>query len=69
MQPEERDAAYLWDMLNAAREAHMTVEGTACDTFMEVSGEENAAFIPIFRYQTWGYKPSIRMLASLVVHC
>lgn len=35
MQHEERDAAYLWDMLNAAREAHMTVEGATCDTFME----------------------------------
>ncbi len=33
LRPEERDAAYLWDMLNAAREAHMTVEGTASDTF------------------------------------
>lgn len=35
MRPEERDAAYLWDMLNAAREAHMTVESATCDTFMD----------------------------------
>lgn len=35
MRPEERGAAYMWDMLNAAREAHMTVEDTACDTFMD----------------------------------
>ena len=35
MRPEERDTAYLWDMLNAAREAHMTVEGATCDTFMD----------------------------------
>lgn len=44
MQPEERDAAYLWDMLNAAREAHMTVEDTACDALMDVTGEENTGF-------------------------
>lgn len=35
MRPEERDAAYLWDMLNAAREAHMAVEGMTCDMFMD----------------------------------
>jgi len=35
MCPEERDAAYLWDMLNAAREAHMTVEDATCETFMD----------------------------------
>lgn len=34
MRPEERDAAYLWDMLNAAREAHMTIEGMTCEAFM-----------------------------------
>jgi hypothetical protein len=27
MQPEERDAAYLWDMLQAARDAAAVVEG------------------------------------------
>ncbi len=35
MRPDERDAAYLWDMLNAAREAHMTVEKLAPDDFLE----------------------------------
>lgn len=35
MRPDERDAAYLWDMLNAAREAHMTVEKLAPDAFLE----------------------------------
>lgn len=35
MRPDERDAAYLWDMLNAAREAHMTVDKLTPDAFLE----------------------------------
>lgn len=35
MRPDERDAAYLWDMLNAAQEAHMAVDGLQCDVFLE----------------------------------
>jgi hypothetical protein len=27
MLPEERDAAYLWDMLSAAREVRTTLQG------------------------------------------
>lgn len=29
MKPEERDAAYVWDMLKAARLAHELLEGTS----------------------------------------
>jgi uncharacterized protein with HEPN domain len=35
MRPDERDAAYLWDMLNAAREAHMAVEKLTPGAFLE----------------------------------
>lgn len=35
MRLDERDAAYLWDMLNAAREAHMAVENLTPDAFVE----------------------------------
>ncbi len=35
MRPDEREAAYLWDMLNAASEAHMTVENLTPDVFVE----------------------------------
>ena len=34
MQPDERDAAYLWDMLSAAREARAIVEGIPVDRFL-----------------------------------
>jgi len=34
MQPDERDAAYLWDMLEAAREAHAIVDGVSLDEYL-----------------------------------
>lgn len=34
MQPDERDAAHLWDMLDAAREARAVVEGVVLDRFV-----------------------------------
>ena len=34
MRPDERDAAHLWDMLNAAREARTIVEGIPVDQFL-----------------------------------
>jgi uncharacterized protein with HEPN domain len=34
MGPDERDAAHLWDMLSAAREARMAVEGVAREAFL-----------------------------------
>jgi len=33
MQPEERDAAYLWDMLSAAREVRDIVQGISLEAF------------------------------------
>ena len=35
MQPEERDAAYLWDMLEAAREIIQFVQGLTIDEFQQ----------------------------------
>lgn len=37
MQPDERDAARLWDMLEAAREACAVVEGVPLDRFVKDS--------------------------------
>ncbi len=34
MSPDSRDAAHLWDMLSAAREAHGVVEGISLEAFM-----------------------------------
>jgi uncharacterized protein with HEPN domain len=34
MKPEERDAAYLWDMLAAARESQVLVEGVTLEMLM-----------------------------------
>lgn len=34
MRPDERDAAQLWDMLDAAREARAIVEGIPMDEYM-----------------------------------
>jgi uncharacterized protein with HEPN domain len=34
MPPEDRDAAHLWDMLAAAREAHGVVEDISLESFM-----------------------------------
>lgn len=34
MQPDERDAAYLWDMAQAAREVHAMVEQCPVDAFL-----------------------------------
>jgi len=34
MPPDSRDAAHLWDMLSAAREAHGVVKGISLETFM-----------------------------------
>ena len=34
MKPEERDAAYLWDMLEAARESSVLMEGVTADSLM-----------------------------------
>ena len=34
MQPDDRDAAHLWDMLGAAREARAIVEGVPLDHFL-----------------------------------
>jgi uncharacterized protein with HEPN domain len=34
MKPEERDAAYLWDMLAAARESRVLVEGVTLEMLM-----------------------------------
>jgi len=33
MQPEERDAAYLWDMLSAAREVMQLIDGVSLKQF------------------------------------
>ena len=35
MRPEERDAAYLWDMLEAAREVQQMIGGSAVDDFLK----------------------------------
>ncbi|HEY5602922.1 MAG TPA: HepT-like ribonuclease domain-containing protein [Gammaproteobacteria bacterium] len=35
MQPEDRDAAYLWDMLQAAGEVKMMMENHVLDAFLE----------------------------------
>jgi len=35
MQPEERDAAYLWDMLEAAREINQFVQGLTYKDFAQ----------------------------------
>ena len=35
MRPDERDAAYLWDMLRSARDAHELVTGTSRDSYLE----------------------------------
>lgn len=35
MPPEERDAAYLWDMLEAAREVESILHGRDKKTFLE----------------------------------
>ena len=34
MQPDERDPAYLWDMLEAAREVEAMLDGRALDDFL-----------------------------------
>ncbi len=34
MQPEERDAAYLWDMLQAAKEVHEMTAGHDLGKFL-----------------------------------
>jgi uncharacterized protein with HEPN domain len=34
MKPEQRDAAHLWDMLEAARVARELLEGKSLDTFL-----------------------------------
>lgn len=34
MQPDPRDAAHLWDMLTAAREAHVIVHDVSLDEFI-----------------------------------
>lgn len=34
MPPDSRDAAHLWDMLTAAREAHVVVQGVSLEAFM-----------------------------------
>jgi len=34
MQPEERDPAYIWDMLEAAREVEDMLEGRALEAFL-----------------------------------
>jgi|SoimicMinimDraft_6_1059734.scaffolds.fasta_scaffold254940_1 uncharacterized protein with HEPN domain len=34
MQPEDRDAAYLWDMLQAARDAAGIVSGISRESFV-----------------------------------
>lgn len=34
MRPEERDAAYVWDMLNAARLARALVEGASREVYL-----------------------------------
>ena len=34
MSPDSRDAAYLWDMLSAAREAHGVVKDISLEAFM-----------------------------------
>ena len=34
MQPDARDAAHLWDMLDAAREAHAIVDGISLDEYL-----------------------------------
>jgi uncharacterized protein with HEPN domain len=35
MQPEDRDAAYLWDMLQAAREVETMIGKRALDAFLD----------------------------------
>ena len=35
MKPEERDAAYLWDMLKAARDARELLEGRSLDAYLQ----------------------------------
>ena len=35
MKPEERDAAYLWDMLQAARDARGLLEGRSLDAYLQ----------------------------------
>jgi len=34
MRPEERDAAYVWDMLEAARLAHELLEGSSLEAYL-----------------------------------
>lgn len=36
MQPEERDAAYLWDMLSAAREVQKIARNLTLEAFRSV---------------------------------
>ena len=35
MKPEERDAAYLWDMLKAARDARDLLEGRSLEAYLQ----------------------------------
>ncbi len=35
MKPEERDAAYVWDMLVAARDARELLEGRSLDVYLQ----------------------------------
>jgi len=35
MKPEERDAAYLWDMLKAARDARELLEGRSLEAYLQ----------------------------------
>jgi uncharacterized protein with HEPN domain len=35
MKPEERDAAYLWDMLAAARDARELLEGRSLEAYLQ----------------------------------
>jgi uncharacterized protein with HEPN domain len=34
MKPEDRDAAYLWDMLHSARDAHELLAGRSLDCYL-----------------------------------
>ena len=35
MKPEDRDAAYLWDMLQSARDAHELLAGRSLDSYLQ----------------------------------
>ena len=67
MQPDDRDAAHLWDMLGAAREARAIVEGVPLDRFLgdslrrralerllEILGEAARRVTPAFRAANTG---------------